>query len=232
MKDFFRSLRRAIDFALCAGIFPEIKGQKYCFKNEGLHSLVDEVFLYMSAKELSARGDVLEIGSFEGVSGMVLAAGNRASKRAGKVWLIEPAPLPNKEEFLHNFKANGFVDDIYLIDATSEDARKIVETRFRFIFVDGNHEYEYAKKDIMLWKDLLNEGGVIAFHDRTYHGVVRATDEMLRDDPAFKVIGVIGDIMYMTKGDPLDAQLFSRFKRLESIRSGVIRIAKKLKIKQ
>jgi len=36
---------------------------------------------------------------------------------------------------------------------------------YDLIFIDANHEYEYVKKDFENFKEFLEEGGVVAFHD-------------------------------------------------------------------
>lgn len=50
---------------------------------------------------------------------------------------------------------------------------------YDLIYIDGNHSYEYCKRDIELYKPLVKAGGVLAGHD--YHprfdGVIRAVKE-------------------------------------------------------
>lgn len=36
---------------------------------------------------------------------------------------------------------------------------------FDLIFIDGDHRYEFVKKDYLVYKDLVKKGGIIAFHD-------------------------------------------------------------------
>lgn len=37
--------------------------------------------------------------------------------------------------------------------------------KFDFLFIDGNHEYEYAKNDFMFYEDLIRKKGLIIFDD-------------------------------------------------------------------
>jgi hypothetical protein len=53
---------------------------------------------------------------------------------------------------------------------------------FDMVFIDGDHSYEMAKFDILCWKALLREDGLLIGHDYDsirYPGVVRAVDEVL-----------------------------------------------------
>ena len=38
-----------------------------------------------------------------------------------------------------------------------------------FIFIDGDHTYEGAKKDFKLYRHFVRKGGVIGFHDIVIH---------------------------------------------------------------
>lgn len=58
-----------------------------------------------------------------------------------------------------------------------------------FVFIDGNHSYEFVKEDIKLWKPKIKRGGWLTGHDYAddiwdKRGVKRAVDELIDD---FKV---------------------------------------------
>ncbi len=48
-----------------------------------------------------------------------------------------------------------------------------------FVFIDGNHDYEYVSKDIHTWFDKVRDGGIICGHDycSQREGVVNAVKE-------------------------------------------------------
>ena len=51
-----------------------------------------------------------------------------------------------------------------------------------FIYIDGNHSYEFVRQDILLAKQVVKPGGIIAGHDYQYHkspGVEKAVNELL-----------------------------------------------------
>lgn len=53
---------------------------------------------------------------------------------------------------------------------TLERVRSILgKTSVDFLFIDGDHTYEGAKKDFELYSPLVRKGGVIAFHDIAVH---------------------------------------------------------------
>lgn len=52
-----------------------------------------------------------------------------------------------------------------------------------FVYIDGNHEYEYVKNDIILSRKLVKNNGVVGGHDYIYYdGVRNAVDDYCRDN--------------------------------------------------
>jgi hypothetical protein len=54
-----------------------------------------------------------------------------------------------------------------------------------FVYIDGNHGYEFVKQDIELWSQRVRKGGIVAGHD-FYHfkwaGVVQAVEDYTREN--------------------------------------------------
>jgi len=73
---------------------------------------------------------------------------------------------------------------IRFIKKTSENAVSDITERLDFVYIDGNHTYEYVKTDIKLYYNLIKQNGVIGGHDYTkfYPGVIRATEEFAKDN--------------------------------------------------
>jgi hypothetical protein len=59
---------------------------------------------------------------------------------------------------------------------------------FDMIFIDGDHTYEQARKDILNYLPLVQIGGIISGHDYNWDGVRKAVDECL---PGVKLYGNI-----------------------------------------
>lgn len=78
---------------------------------------------------------------------------------------------------------DNFEDKILIHRGPSEEMlRECPDKHFDFIFIDGNHRYEFVKKDIQLSLPLLKKGGLLGGHDFVhcdYTGVPRAVEEML-----------------------------------------------------
>ena len=49
------------------------------------------------------------------------------------------------------------------------------------VFIDGDHNYEYVKRDILFWKNKLSKGGLICGHDINFPEVRLAVTELLMD---------------------------------------------------
>lgn len=226
MKRLLNRFKRFVDFCICLCFFPYAISLIRFLKVRGLNTIAERFFLYVVSKNIPIKGDILEIGSFMGSSSLLLAAGNEVSQKKGEVWLIEPYPRPNKESFLNLFNLLGLDKHIKLIDRTSEDARNMVNSKFRFIFIDGNHDYAYVKKDILLWGDCLNDGGIIAFHDRNFDGVLRAVNEYIHKSDKFIFLGMISGILYFSKGNYAQNNPIPQLKRLGSYREVFMKISR------
>ena len=83
-----------------------------------------------------------------------------------------------------------YKDKIKVIRKRSSDAAELIEDNsLDFVFIDGNHLYEYVKEDILLWAPKVKWGGIISGHDYTsdpddvgkqwFHGVKKAVDELI-----------------------------------------------------
>ena len=64
-----------------------------------------------------------------------------------------------------------------LIQTTSEDFRNTAPPIFDFIFIDGDHSYEGAKKDMQNYCKLVRPGGIFAGHDYNLQTVRKALEE-------------------------------------------------------
>jgi hypothetical protein len=65
---------------------------------------------------------------------------------------------------------------------TSAEAAPEINESLDFIYIDGNHTYEYVKNDIELYYPKVKSHGVIGGHDYTNNsrGVIRALDEFVK----------------------------------------------------
>jgi len=73
----------------------------------------------------------------------------------------------------------GAFGNVKFIKKYSENAVADLPENLDFVYIDGNHEYEYVKSDITSYWPIVKEGGILAGHDYTqsWPGVVEAVDE-------------------------------------------------------
>ena len=72
-----------------------------------------------------------------------------------------------------------YEDKIVWIRDTSENAIDKIPDDVDFVYIDGNHRYEYVKKDIELYSKKVKNGGLIAGHDYDYIDTKKAVDECI-----------------------------------------------------
>jgi cephalosporin hydroxylase len=100
-------------------------------------------------------------------------------------------------------------NDFHLIRAKSQDPETIHKVKeilngdkIDFLFIDGNHEYEFVKQDYYLYRDFVRSGGIIAFHDiaefESGGGVFKFWNEIKGNHPNIKEI--LHDPNTKTKG--------------------------------
>lgn len=72
-----------------------------------------------------------------------------------------------------------YTDKVFFIKKSSEAALCDIPDNLDFVYVDGNHDYEYVKRDIESYFSKIKNKGLIGGHDFTVHfiGVIRAVSE-------------------------------------------------------
>jgi hypothetical protein len=107
-----------------------------------------------------------------------------------RLFLIDPytpyVDARNKIEnsYIDTFKRAQYVlrhylDRVTFIKQESEYAITQVPDELDFVYIDGNHNYEFVKKDIDLYWSKVREGGVLGGHDFSpyYYGLAQAVIE-------------------------------------------------------
>lgn len=171
--------------------------------------------LYELAKQLGKRGNIVEIGSFQGKSTAYLAFGAK-EVGAGRVISIDPhlgethidKQGPKFGETFSKFKKNmeklRLTDQVTVIRQTSKKASQGWKGQIAVLNVDGLHEYEYAKEDLTIWLPHLISGGVVVCHDAfsPYPEVFRAVREKMFQSGKFSWIGVSDSQIFAVSGRP------------------------------
>jgi len=138
----------------------------------GLKDMIDE--------NLNKETIVCEIGSFEGKSSEMFAL---LTKQVYCVdpWVLYPQ-IDNesmiKSESIFDLLLTKY-DNIVKIKNFSIEASKLFNDKFfDCVYIDGDHDYEPVKQDILHWMPKVKDGGHISGHDYHFEGVRKALDEL------------------------------------------------------
>ena len=159
---------------------------------QGWLSPVEAVVLYlMSLENDDAKGRVLEIGSFCGKSSYWLAKGSQ-ERNGEKIYCIDTfnGSIEHREllkgqstynVFKHNLERAGVYDWVIPVKKSSREAFVSFDEKIGLLFIDGSHEYEDVKADLLTWEQRLIKGGMVILHDSTgqWDGPTRVADEWI-----------------------------------------------------
>src|SRR5690348_7472445 len=152
----------------------------------------------------SAKGVVLEIGSFKGCSTIVLA---KSAMLAGESTIVAVDPLtsPAKTDPSLHGKASGWSEfQLNLKNAGVEHAVEFHRQRsselaglwdrnrkIRLLWIDGDHTYAGAKTDLDSFRPFLANGAIVAMHDvlHSHEGPARVFAEDILLSPHFGPFG-------------------------------------------
>jgi hypothetical protein len=123
-----------------------------------------------------------------------------------KLYLIDPYTLyddgintyqnRDRDYEIAQQRMKPFENNIEFIKEPSEVACKLFQGKYKvdFVYIDGNHSYDYVKKDIELYYPFVKSGGVIGGHDfrADCEGLCRAVLEFA-DKNKLKLNGWITD---------------------------------------
>lgn len=155
----------------------------------------------------------VEVGVFRGEFSQVLLD----NLSIHKLYLVDPwrsyrgytlMPRHHKRLFRSVRKHFRNYENVQILRMQSSQAAEAVNDELDFVYIDGNHKYEYVKQDIACWRPKIKKGGLLGGHDycSRYPGVMRAVNELegvvrkpsdLRDKPKdrdwFTIVGSVID---------------------------------------
>ncbi len=125
--------------------------------------------LYDAATAAGPRARLLEIGSHQGRSTVLLGQVARAT--GGEVIAIDPfvdgrlfGGLPTREKFRANLDRAGVSDVVRPVEEYSTRARPGWREPVDFLYIDGKHDV-WTFSDDLLWRRFLPVGGPVLVHD-------------------------------------------------------------------
>ncbi|CAA0082252.1 Uncharacterised protein [BD1-7 clade bacterium] len=142
--------------------------------------------LYNYAEKASAKGPILEVGSYCGKSTIYL--GVAARQNNGVVYAVDhhrgseehqlgeeyhdPALYDNSvalydtfKEFRKNMRAADLDDTVIPLVTSSKIAARMWSTPLSMVFIDGGHSFEAAELDYRSWASHVQIGGILCIHD-------------------------------------------------------------------
>jgi predicted O-methyltransferase YrrM len=159
-------------------------------------------------------GRIVEIGSYQGRSAIVLA---RAAAADVEVVAIDPhagndrgpRELDGTEDegardhaaFLANLERAGVRDRIHHVRLPSHDARREVDGPIELLYVDGAHRFVPARADLRDWCPRVVDGGTILIHDSFCSvGVTGAIAAVLVGRRDVEYVGRVGSLAEYRRG--------------------------------
>lgn len=151
-------------------------------------------------KHIPKNGHILEIGTLAGDYAELLLQTSPLS-----IDLIDVFKA-NDWRDLNRFNKNGHFDfvknrfknnpEVSLHRGYSHEILPTLNKKYNYIYIDANHDYEHASRDLDLSLPLLAEGGIIGFNDYIYddadyivYGVIETVCEFLDKNKDWEVIG-------------------------------------------
>ena len=176
-------------------------------KAEGYLSEGEGRFLMAAVALSPALGANIEIGSFKGRSTICIA---RTCQRydLGKLVAIDPHTSPAStdpslrgqassfDDFERNVREADVADVVQAERKFSHEVGSKLSQPIRFLWIDGDHTYEGARSDVLLFRRWLAPGAVLAMHDvlGTHYGSLRTFVEEILDSNDFGPAGFCGSI--------------------------------------
>lgn len=125
--------------------------------------------LWDEARALPEGGTVLEIGSHQGKSTVVL--GHAVKPSGGAVIAVDPfvegrlfGGLSTREKFEQHIAAADLGSTVDLVADYSTRLRPTWNQSFDMLYIDGKHDY-WTLSDDLKWRVHLPEGGAVVIHD-------------------------------------------------------------------
>ena len=149
-------------------------------------------WLYNQAKQMDS---IVELGSWKGRSTHALLSGCSGTVTAidhfrGSQKELDTAHkevtegVDIKEIFLQNCrKFNNLTLDM---SDTAKAANKYEDGSVDMVFIDGGHEYEEVKRDLLAWKDKPTK--LLCGHDYTFDGIYQAVREVIGEVRQYETI--------------------------------------------
>jgi predicted O-methyltransferase YrrM len=155
--------------------------------------------LYRLAVDWPVAGDIVELGSWTGLTTCYLATAARVHG-GGRVWAVDTfegtkeggAAYRSVEKydgstmtaFRERVRRAELGDRVRtLVGYTTDVAQRYPGQGIRLLFIDADHSYDGVRGDFESWSRHVVPGGLIVFHDYLMPEVARYVDSVVLRDP-------------------------------------------------
>ncbi len=166
---------------------------------EGYLNHKKSTLLYDIVRRLEGPGAIAEVGSWKGKSTVTLALAARHSSRTDPVYAIDHHEGSEEHQaviqsegstwpkFQHTIQTAGVASTVEPLKMRSlEGARWLAKNnvRLKFLFLDGAHDEDSVRSDLLAFRPLLLPGAYVALDDArpsgSFPGVYRAYEDVLK----------------------------------------------------
>ncbi len=194
---------------------------------EGFLTPREMSFLMLLAACPTAKGEILEIGSFKGKSTILLARSAELGDGA-MINAVDPMTAPcetdpdlkgdesSLADFTRNIVEHNAADRVVLHQMLASELAQSWKTPLRLLWIDGDHTYAGTKSDLDGFLPFVADRGIVAFHDvlHAFEGGARVFAEEVLMSPHFGACGFCGSIAWAQFHiDPKTAERHSEQKR-------------------
>jgi predicted O-methyltransferase YrrM len=149
------------------------------------------------AEQARKYHSIVEVGSWLGRSTRAMADNTNGLIYAVDTWKGTPGDEkfpkePHEGYFLDEFTRNlgdhlwnGTVTALRMTSLEAAAKFAANGTKFDFVFIDGAHDLDSVRNDILAWRPLVEKGGLLSGHDYDwgYPGVVHAVTQLISPVP-------------------------------------------------
>ncbi len=137
-------------------------------------------FLSHFVRRLPSNPSILEIGTFKGLSAVVMA---KARPDVEITTIDSHIGIPNSPQLYSNpyiieanLKKYGVSNRVRSITSSSQDFSP--KNDYDLLFIDGDHSFEGVSFDYTKFEPFVKKGGFIVFHDYTFSDIARFVDTL------------------------------------------------------
>jgi predicted O-methyltransferase YrrM len=170
---------------------------------QNLEGWFDFPYIYQSAVAMNNNATFVEVGSWQGKAASFMAVEIINSNKNIKLCCVDTweGSIEHKEEniIVNKELYNTFLKNIEPVKhvitpikmASVDAARTFEDNSLDFVFIDAAHDYENVRADLTAWYPKVKPGGMLAGHDHTWPGVVKAVNEFVTNSClTLHIIGV------------------------------------------